>query len=1165
MLAENKTMDVPRHLLKTFFADTGFPLIQHHADSFNDMMDVGIPTFLKVSNPLELELRDDRFIRVFIGGRDGTKLTFSPPTEDDGMALFPHACRLDNRTYALTLKADIEVEYVFADKSVETRTFPDILIGKIPLMLRSKLCYLSAVPGETIGECKFEAGGYFIIDGAEKVLLTQELLGNNMFYSGTRKRKAPSGTLKTLVEKEEPIALADIAEVGDDPDVSYEEITETYTGIRTLSEDGARGPYSHFLVLPSQTTSPGAPNGNLGRDNRLAIITIPGFSQPVPLISVFRALGVTSDRDLYDITLAGVPDKDRLAYDDVFYQIILSHDKFLEKSEKTDLDLMSFYTRTKSRFETISAMHEMLFSHVGGTTDDVGGTFRRKAYLLGHMLKMSLDVEVGRKPPSDRDNMQFKRLKTSGSLMFEEFRRIYREIGKSMLLAMDSRVQYEASNFRDRKLVNLIEPETIGRFWRGYRMLNEYLKSFKGLWGNRPGIAQELMRSSYLSVLHHLRKTDLQIDKSASTAPPRRYYASQFGLMCPIDSPDGSDVGYKKSLALLAQVSTAFPVEEVKKVLRETKLVRETQDIHPATWDPRWTMIWINSDVVGVCIGNTEDLHRALLESRRQGRLNRSVSLTWMRVNNEYKIYCDAGRPIRPVYREGTSPDAIRSAGSWNDILTHLDYIDAFETDSLKISLVPYHPTLPSEIHMSFNLSAATNLVPYPDHNPATRCNFSIAQQKQAAGWYHTNYMKRFDTIAMMAVSPQKPLSHTWIYHEMMGRGGCLAYGENAIVAITMYGGHNQEDSVILNGGSLKRGMYQTMYYHSYDYAEEGERIGFGSDNKMVMRKLSEIANPLKNESVKRKEGKNYELLDADGIIKVNSIVDDDTILVGMLAPILNAGGKITGYRDVSIDAKRGQKGRVDAVYTYSTDEGLKGVKIRVVEERSPTIGDKMASRHSQKGTVGMIMPEEDMPFTGRGVRPDLIFNPHGIPTRMTVGQFLEMASNKLGITLGSFVDATPFVTSNRLADLRSALRALGFEPNGHEVLYNGQTGEMMESEIFMGPIYYQRLKHMVADKINYRNTGPKKLLTHQPTQGRGDEGGMRVGEMERDSLIAHGISKFLTESMMERSDKETFLFDKEEGRIDTSRDTKELPYSMGLFTQELEAMHITVRMETPQ
>ena len=452
-------MDVPRHVLKTYFADTGFPLIQHHVDSFNDMVDVGIPTFIKASNPLELELRDNRFIRIYIGGKEGTKLRMTPPTEDDGQALVPHACRLDNRTYALTLQADIDIDYVFGDGSTETRSFSDVLIGKIPLMLRSKLCYLSAIPGETIGECKFEAGGYFIIDGAEKVLLTQELLGNNMVYAGTRKRKAPAGTLKTLVEKEEPITLADIAEVNEDPDVSYDEITETYTGIRTLSEDGVRGPYSHFLVLPAATSGTAGPN--LGRDNRLAVITIPGFSQPVPLLSVFRALGVTSDRDLYDIVLAGVPDADRTAYDDILYQLILSHDKFLTKSETTDLDILAMYTRTKSRFETINAMHEMLFSHIEGTTGDVGGTFRRKAYFLGHMLKLAMDVDLGRAKPSDRDNMQFKRLKTSGVLMFEEFRRIYREISKSMLLSMDSKMQYEASNFRDRKVVNLVEAETI--------------------------------------------------------------------------------------------------------------------------------------------------------------------------------------------------------------------------------------------------------------------------------------------------------------------------------------------------------------------------------------------------------------------------------------------------------------------------------------------------------------------------------------------------------------------------------------------------------------------------------------------------------------------------------------------------------------------------------
>jgi DNA-directed RNA polymerase beta subunit len=255
----------------------------------------------------------------------------------------------------------------------------------------------------------------------------------------------------------------------------------------------------------------------------------------------------------------------------------------------------------------------------------------------------------------------------------------------------------------------------------------------------------------------------------------------------------------------------------------------------------------------------------------------------------------------------------------------------------------------------------------------------------------------------------------------------------------------------------------------------------------------------------------------------------------------------------------------VDAVYSYATADGRRGVKIRILEERSPVLGDKMASRHSQKGTVGQILDEVDMPFTASGLRPDLIFNPHGIPTRMTMGQFLEMASNKLGVRLGAFTDATPFTTTNRVGELRATMIANGFEPYGHEKLYNGMTGEMMEADIFMGPIYYQRLKHMVADKINSRDTGPKTLMTHQPTQGRGNEGGLRIGEMERDALVAHGMSKFLTESLMERADKTTVQIDKERGVLDTSRDTLDMPYAMKLFTHELESMHISVSLRTEE
>lgn len=1164
-----KTMDVPRHVLKTLFEDTKFPLIQHHVDSFNDFLDTAIPTLIRVTNekePFQLELAgvgdQRRYVRVYIGTKDGSKIRYEPPKEDDGTAIVPHACRLDNRTYALSLYADVEVEYAFPDGTTESKVFPNLLVGKIPLMLRSRLCYLSAMDGYDIGECKYELGGYFVIGGAEKVLLTQELLGNNMFAAGTRKRKAPKGTKAALVEADEPILFEDVKE--GEEDTRYEEVQETYVSIKTFSEDGARGPYSHFMTIPAQTFNPAATNGNYGRDNRLAMMNLRGFSQPVPLFSIFRALGCTSDRDVYDTVLAGVPDKDRSAYDETLYQLLLSHDKFLEKTGQTDLTVLASFTRNKSRFEIVEAILEKLFSHIEDPGDDVGGLLRRKAYLLGAMLKMGLDVELGRKEGTDRDNLQNKRFKTSGVLMFEEFRRLFRENGKEMLLRMDRKHTYEKNLFRDKNLVNLVDETNIGYVWRSYFMLNQFEKAFKGMWGDRLGISQELMRVSYLSVIHHLRKTDLQIDKSTSTAPPRRYYASQVGLMCPVDSPDGSDIGYKKSLAILARVTTAFPSATVKKLLLSTGLVREVQDIHPATWQPVWTKIFLNNDLWAVCIGDTEALHAQMLAARRSGVLAESVSLAWMRINNEYRIACDAGRPIRPVYRPGTTPDVIRAAKTWKDILAHLDYIDAAESDSLRLSLVPFHPTQPSEIHMSFAMSALANMVPYPDHNPATRSVFSIAQQKAAAGWYHTNYMKRFDTIAEFLCLPQKPLSQTWLYHEMMGRGGCLPYGENAIVAITMYGGNNQEDSVLMNASSLKRGMFKTMYYHSYDVVEEGELLPRRTkDDEPTLLKRSEFKNPLKDESIKRKEGFNYELLDADGFIKVGSLVDDTTILVGMVSANFSPTGSVTGYRDISVEPKRGQVGRVEAVYRYATDAGLRGVKIRIVEDRIPIIGDKMSSRHSQKGTIGQVMDEQDMPFTQLGVRPDLIFNPHGIPTRMTVGQFLEPASNKLGVHLGAFVDATPFTVQNRIQDLKKALMDAGFEPYGHEVLYNGMTGEQMDADIFMGPIFYQRLKQMVEDKINYRDTGPRTTRTHQPTQGRSNDGGMRIGEMERDGLISHGMSKFLEESFMKRSDAHEFLFDKEQGVLDTSRDTLAMPYAMGVFLQELECMHIVPKIET--
>ena len=1142
-------MEAPKHVLRSLFRDTSFPLVDHHLSSFNAMLETSIPTFVKVSNPFQLELSDKRFIRIYIGGKDGSKISFEPPVDEHGGPIVPHACRLDNKSYMLTFRGDIVFEYVFPEGMGEpvVNTFENIVIGEIPLMLRSRNCYLTAMDGYPIGECLYELGGYFIIDGKERVLLTQELLGNNMMYSGIRDRKAASTAEDT---PDEPAELKRVEKT------SFEGEKEFYVGIKSVSEDASKGPYSHYLVL-SPPSAWNEDDVEKSRSKRSLVVTLPGFTEPVPVLSIFAALGVTSDRDLYDLILTGVPDRDRLAYDDIFQQLVLSHKLLIDKAG-SDLEVLERLTKRKYRSEVIQNIYELMFPHIE-SSENAGTLLRRKAYLLAQMVRMAIDVSLGRKPPSDRDNIEYKRFNTSGDLMFQEFRRIYREVSKTMLLKLDSRIQYERKTYEGRGLTQLVERETVGTYWRKYTMMNEFTKSFKGQWGGRDGIAQELSRLSYVSYLSQLRRTSLQIEPSMNTAPPRRLYASQFGLTCPIDSPDGSGVGHLKSLAILAKVSNAFPSSVIRTKLFETKLVRRIEDIHPSTWKPTWTRVYVNSDLVGLCIGNTEDLHVQLLTLRRTGEFRFDVSLAWNRLENIYIITCDAGRPIRPVYREGVTEIDVIDAKTWQDLTNLMDFVDATESGVARFSLTPFHPTLQSEIHMSFCLSPLANLTPFLDHNPGTRNNFSIAQQKQACSWFHTNYTKRFDTISSITVNPQKPLSHTWMYREMMGSGGCMPYGENVIVAFTTYGGHNQEDSMIINANSLKRGMFRTHYFHSYDIRETV------LDPSVVPAIRTLFANPVTNpkysDAVKRKEDVSYEMLDANGIIKLNSIIDDKTVLVGIVTPITDSEGAEKGWRDASQLPKRGQHGRVDAIYPYSMPDGSNGIKIRIVEERSPVPGDKMASRHSQKGTVGQLIPEENMPFTKDGLRPDIIFNPHGLPTRMTIGQLIEAMSNKLGIKIGTFVDATPFTVSNRITDLKTEMLLRGFEPHGHEILYNGETGEMMKADIFMGPIYYQRLKHMVEDKINYRATGPKTLLTHQPLHGRAKGGGLAIGEMERDGMVAHGMSKFLHESFMDRSDGGEVQIDRSTGTLDTSPDTMSMPYAMSLFVKELESSHIQVKL----
>jgi len=1156
-----------RHVIRTFLKDTMNPMVRHHLDSFADFTDTKIPRFIQASNPFKRSLEDGRQIRIYIGGKEG-KIHYVSPVDEEDIAILPHACRLENKTYTFEVRANILAEYDYGDE-VQSKSFENILIARIPLLLKSSFCYLRPMTPEQLyeaGECRFELGGYFIINGQERVLLTQESLGSNMFYAKKRIEMPSGDEVRTRSEKEIKAKM---------DSATKENKFEFIAGIYSESEDGTSRA-GHLLRIPPENKSMNDRDKISKIDdyasfstNRLATIQLPGLDNPVPLISVFYALGFTSDQDIYDVVLTGV--RERTLYDSLFAQLILSHEKYLaselakqdDQTQDGNLLFLKRQTRTRSNGAVYTILYSSLFPHCELREGESVPTFyKRKAFLLGHMFRMAMDVALGNTEDSDRDHFRFKRLDASGDLCFKEFRRIYNEVGSSMLLELDRRVEFEKQTYKGKNLTNLIQEENIRRFyWKSYTFLTEFEKSFKGTWAGESGVAQVLSRFSYLGTIAHLRRINLKMDKGTKQTQPRKLHSSSWGLMCPIDNPDGRNIGMIKSLSLFSKISTQTNSKIVKELILKQPNTRSISAIHPSAWDSLWTKVFVNSDLVCVVLKETEAFHAALVRERRNETIDKFVSLTWNRMNNEYLIQCDAGRPYRPLYHEGTKLELVKSLKTWNSMEDHMDFIDAQETECLRISMESFHPEYLSEIHGSTIFSATGSVMPFTDHNQAPRNMFTCQQVKQSCSWYNTAFNKRFDTIATHLHSPQQPLCQTWTA-PILG-GGCIQFGENAIVAIAIYGGYNQEDSVLLNESALKRGMYQTSYYHSYDESES--IIDPAAQTHTIF--ANPATDPKYRETVSRKDGKNYDFLDSEGIVRPGSEITPQTILVGVVTPKFNSAGQVVGFIDSSITPKRGQHGIVDSVYRYTTSEGLHGVKIRIVEVRDPVLGDKFGSRHGQKGTVGLRVPEEDMPMTKDGLRPDLIINPHALPSRMTIGQFLEGMSGKLATHLGTIVDGTAFSTQQRIMDTKESLIQLGFHPYGNELLYNGMNGELIEAEIFMGPTYYQRFKHMVEDKINYRSTGPRTLLTHQPLEGRANDGGLRIGEMERDSLIAHGISGFIQESMMLRSDAHEFLFQPETGLLDSNSDhlisTVDMPYSMGLFIHEIESMHIQVKLSS--
>jgi DNA-directed RNA polymerase II subunit RPB2 len=452
--------------------------------------------------------------------------------------------------------------------------------------------------------------------------------------------------------------------------------------------------------------------------------------------------------------------------------------------------------------------------------------------------------------------------------------------------------------------------------------------------------------------------------------------------------------------------------------------------------------------------------------------------------------------------------------------------------------------------------------IPFSDHNQSPRNTYQSAMGKQAMGIFARNYSKRLDKNGYILCSPMRPFVETHSMKTLHAHE--MPSGDNIIVAIGCYGGYNQEDSVILNRSAVKRGLFRTMYYTMYK-DEEHRNIASGKEEKFMKPR---------RENTRGFKASSYSAISDTGVPILHSVLRENDVVIGKVTSVKGEG---LPYRDSSTTHKNSESCRVDGVWQDRNSDGYPFIKVRVVSERVPDVGDKVSSRHGQKGTCGIMLNEEDMPFSASGLRPDLIMNPHAVPSRMTIAQLMETMYGKVCAERGTLGDGTPY-SHLPVENIREQLLQLGMHPYGNEVLYNGQTGEMMDVEIFMGPTFYQRLKHMVIDKVHYRARGPIVSLTRQPCEGRSRDGGLRVGEMERDCMLSHGISMFTKERLMDVSDPFTTGFCKGCGTlavvnpveniyscgtcgVQTQFETKTIPYAVKLWSQELEAMHIVPRL----
>ena len=1261
------------NLIDKYFRDDQYALVKHHTDSYDDFFDHRIKQIIVENNPIQIRKNFnsktksyDIEINLYIGGKDGNKIYLgSKPVVYDGDKshyMTPNEARLRNMTYSTSISYDVDVEFIRKNitgvdekgKELPSETKTEYIVenrsfGRFPIMTHSSKCVLRGLPSNTIhqmGECYNDNGGYFIIDGKEKAVIPQEKFADNMMY---------------------------IREYKDDTsDYSYSCI------MRTVSENASKPERTlkiHILQENDKYTM-----GNI-------VVDIPNVRKPVPLFILMRALGILSDKSIMETILL---DLDK-------YKGLLPllrpcvHDAGTIFTQQEALYFISILTKRNSIINTHDILMNYFLPQIGEDN------YITKAYYLGYMVLELLLVSKKIKMPTDRDSFNFKRVELTGTLLSKLFKEYYLLQKRDIYLRIDKMIYFQHIKMvsediekddrvpdtsqvtsQDKEVAELDEDKFITMFTNhsndffSKKIIEKGFKdAFKGRWGSekhtrRDGVVQDLNRLSLNSALSQLRKLNLPLDASAKVIGPRLLHGSQYGLIDPIDTPDGGNIGLHKYMSIATHVSSHIHIKNMISWLQQN-FKEYIVDYHyeKSSYISSLVKIFVNERWIG-STSNPFELVSKFKLLRRIGCVHWSVSIAFHISKNGIYIYCDEGRLMRPLlYVENGKlslqlnrqmySKILSNDFKWNNIIrgthdkktdkyltcltdfepetmdtngnggngdepivnknvldlnelekkykTKMSVIDFMDTNECEVSIIAasedklnpetigFTKYSHMEIHPSLLFGVMGNQVIYPENNPATRSLFFCGQSKQAVSLYHSNYQNRFDKTGIVLNYGQTPLVKSR-YLEHIQRES-QPYGENAIVAIMSYGGYNVEDAILVNKGALDRGLFRTTYFSCVEAREESTTVPESNQD-------SKIQQVKRGDNVIGKKPKvEYQYLDENGIIKEGTKLNDKIALIGKV--IKNPETK--DLIDASITPKKGQLGTVEKVFLSEDDEGFRIAKVKISEERIPALGDKMASRSGQKGTIGLIIPQEDMPFTKDGIVPDLIINPHAIPSRMTIGQIIECILGKICTNIGGFGDCTAYINKGDKSQIYGKiLQDYGYSSSGNEILYNGYTGEQLKSDIFIGPTYYMRLKHMVKDKINYRARGPKQQLTRQTLQGRANDGGLRIGEMERDGIIAHGASCFLNESFMIRGDEYYMVVCNQSGTIAVYNTEKNamyslysdgplqftevansdekmvvktishhgrsfsivrIPYTMKLLIQELQAMNIQMRLIT--